>query len=126
MQSFLMVALGGALGASSRYGIGRWLIHHGHTGLPWGTWIANLVGCFLIGLALPYLAHGSHKLYLLAIVGFLGAFTTFSTFSMDTLLLIGNGKSGAALFNIAGTVVIGFVLVWGGVQVAKLLGATWP
>lgn len=121
-----MVALGGAFGAAARYGIGRWFVQQGHTGLPWGTWTVNLLGCFLIGIALPFLANNVEKGYLLLVVGFLGAFTTFSTFSMDTLMLFSNGKSGAALFNIAGTVVIGFALVWMGVQVAKLFGATMP
>lgn len=126
MQSFLLVALGGALGASARYGVGRWIVEQGHTGLPWGTWVVNLLGCFLIGLALPFLAQESHKGHLLLLVGFLGAFTTFSTFSMDTLMLIGNGKSAAAVFNIAGTVILGFGLVWLGVQIARLFGAAWP
>lgn len=46
MQSFLVVALGGALGASARYGIGRWIPHDGFVGFPWATWTVNFSGCF--------------------------------------------------------------------------------
>ncbi len=126
MQSFLMVALGGALGASARYGVGRWTVHSGMVGFPWGTWIVNLSGCFLIGLTLPWLIHSHHRLYLLVVVGFLGAFTTFSTYSLDTLLQIGLGKPSMALLNAVGPVVLGFGFVWLGVQAARLLGANWP
>lgn len=126
MQSFLMVALGGALGASARYGIGRWTVHHGFVGFPWATWLVNLSGCFLIGLALPWMIHGHHRLYLLVVVGFLGAFTTFSTYSLDTLLQFGLGKPSMALLNAVGPVVLGFGFVWLGIQAARLLGANWP
>ncbi len=76
----ILVSMGAMFGALSRWQIGVWLqpvFNHFH----FGTLIANLLGCFLIGIALGLNLHDSHKL--LFITGFLGSFTTFSTFSAE-------------------------------------------
>lgn len=122
MQQALLVALGGALGASARYGVGRLALRLGFVDVPVGTWAVNLAGCFLIGLALPWLAHGHARLYALAVVGFLGAFTTFSTYSLETLLLVENGRPGLAAFNALGPVAAGLVLAALGLRLGRWLG----
>ena len=112
---WLLVALGGALGATARYGVGlvalRW------PDLPAGTWIANAVGCLLIGLALPLVRDADARLVLL--VGVLGSFTTFSTYSADTLLLWEVGKPGWAVANAVGSVVVGLACVWVGLMIGR-------
>ncbi|MEM1053906.1 MAG: fluoride efflux transporter CrcB [Bacteroidota bacterium] len=118
MPTALLVALGGAAGALARWGVaegmGRWL---GAT-VPWGTWVANGLGCFLIGLALPILsAEDPRRAFL--VVGFLGAFTTFSTYSADTLALWDAGKAGLAVANAAGSVLVGLAACALGVALAR-------
>lgn len=120
MRSALLVAAGGALGALSRWGIAlvaaRWTTA---SGLPVGTWMANAVGCFLIGLALPLAA--DDRVRLAAVVGFLGAFTTFSTYSADTLALWEQGRAGWAVANAAGSVALGLAAVALGLAAARAL-----
>ncbi|NNF58338.1 MAG: fluoride efflux transporter CrcB [Rhodothermaceae bacterium] len=124
MQQVLLVALGGAFGAVARYGVAFAAVRLGADAFPWGTWAANLLGCFLIGLVLPFVLAPQHETArLLAVTGFLGAFTTFSTFSLDTFSLGMAGRPGLALLNALGSVAAGLVLVWLGVLTARAFGA---
>ena len=116
-MNWALVALGGALGAAARYGVGlavlRWSpAAAAGPGLPWGTWTANLAGCFLIGLALPLLNTPAHPeragLQLLLVTGVLGGFTTFSAYTAETLGLALDGRPVLALANAALPVVLGF------------------
>lgn len=120
MRSVLLVALGGALGAVARYGVGLAGVRMAGAGVPLGTWIANAAGCLLIGLALPLVRGEDARL--LVLVGGLGAFTTFSTYSADTVLLWEAGRRGLAVANAAGSVVVGVAFValglWAGRQLA--------
>jgi len=125
MHTILAVGLGGALGALSRYGVGWLLSKTLDTPFPWATWAVNLLGCLLIGLAVPLLARldPASKLYPFLVVGVLGSFTTFSTYSLDTLSLWTNGHLGWALLNAGGSVVAGLVFVWLGRTLGVWLGA---
>jgi CrcB protein len=90
---FFAIGLGAALGAISRWLLGLWL-NQSHAALPWGTLAANLIGGYLIGVAL-----GAISLYpevpdwlkLTITTGFLGGLTTFSTFSAETVGLLERG-----------------------------------
>jgi CrcB protein len=106
----LLIAVGGAAGAVARYGVGLLAVRAWGAGLPLGTWAVNLLGSFLIGLAVPVLVaegRAAESARLALVVGFLGSFTTFSTFSLDTLALVESGRPGWALANAAGSVVLG-------------------
>lgn len=97
MNKWLLVMLGGSLGAASRYGIGLLTAKLLGTHFPWGTLIVNLSGCFVIGLLFA-LADRSHLLTpdvrLFLITGYLGALTTFSSFSLET---VNAGRAGLTL-----------------------------
>lgn len=94
---WLLVMVGGSLGAASRYGVGLLTARLWGTGFPWGTMVVNLTGCFIIGLLFA-LADRSRLLTpdvrLLLITGYLGALTTFSSFSLET---VNAGRAGLAL-----------------------------
>ena len=123
-MSWLWVALGGAFGAAVRYGVGLLAVRAWGSSLPLGTVLVNLAGSFLIGLAVPLVLTrpgASEALRLALAVGFLGAFTTFSTFSLDTLALLETGRTGWALANALGSVVLGLGCVALGVWVGRQL-----
>lgn len=106
---WLSVALGGALGAMSRYGL-TLLIPVSHNGFPWAIWFANVLGSILIALFYVLIVDKgvlalTEQWRLFIVVGFLGALTTFSSFALDGLLLWQNGELVIALIYIISTVV---------------------
>ena len=106
-----MVALGGLLGASARYGVGLLLPHMAGT-FPLGTLLINVVGGFLIGVLIDAVAERP-LLRPFAVTGILGGFTTFSTFSVQIVLETDGGRPGKAAGYLAASVV-------GGVAAAAL------
>ncbi len=98
---WLLVMLGGSLGAASRYGIGLLSVRLWGTHFPWGTLVVNLVGCFFIGLLFALADRArllTPDIRLLLITGYLGALTTFSTFSLET---VNAGRSGLVFHSLA-------------------------
>ena len=118
------VAVGGALGALLRYGVGLFFIKRLGEGFPWGTLAVNLVGSFLIGFIALYAVERkwSDPAYLFAVTGCLGGFTTFSAFSGENLYLIQEGRFGQAVVYGFGSVLAGLLLAWGGFALAQKLG----
>ena len=94
MNAFLAVGVGAALGAWLRWGLGLWL-NPALPELPLGTLGANLIGGYLVGLAVAYFVQYpgmAPEWRLLIITGFLGGLTTFSTFSAETVTLLARGQ----------------------------------
>ena len=94
LNAFLAVGFGAAIGAWLRWGLGLWL-NPALPKLPLGTLSANLVGGYLIGLAVAFFMQHpglSPEWRLLIITGFLGGLTTFSTFSAETVTLLARGQ----------------------------------
>jgi CrcB protein len=92
--AFIAVGLGAAIGAWLRWGLGLWL-NPTLPELPLGTLTANLIGGYLIGLAVAFFMQHpglSPEWRLLIITGFLGGLTTFSTFSAETVTLLARGQ----------------------------------
>ena len=93
-MAYLLAALGGALGALARWGIGT-ALPGSAGGWPWATLLVNLTGCLLIGVLLAVLLArfpASTRLRPFLAVGVLGGYTTFSTFAVDVVRL---GEAGA-------------------------------
>jgi len=100
-MTLLAIAVGAAVGAMLRFGLGSGLNHFAPN-LPMGTLIANLLGAFLMGMALAAFLTieipATWRLFLTT--GFLGGLTTFSTFSAEAFLLMQQGQTGAAVVHI--------------------------
>lgn len=113
MIKFLLVFVGGGLGAMSRYVVTTLLA--GKLGnFPLGTFAANVLGSLLMGILLGILvgrsSNASELFRLFLAVGFLGGFTTFSSFSAETMTLIQNGQIFAAVLNVVVSVAIGLAV----------------
>ena len=127
MLECFYVGLGGALGSIARYGLNQ--LAEKRLGLePYlGTFSANLIGCFLIGVAWYLMdagKFGSPRLRLLIITGFLGGLTTFSTFSHQSLLLHQQKGITGLLFNVGLNVILGLLAVAVGFTLTNYLSPT--
>jgi CrcB protein len=101
-MSWAAVGVGAAIGAWLRWGLSLWLAGW-HAHVPLGTLAANLLGGYLVGLALAFFAAWpglAPEWRLFAITGFLGGLTTFSTFSGESMMLLQRGQYGWALGHI--------------------------
>ena len=141
MGNIAAVALGGALGSLSRWGVSEWVRARGvdpaSGDFPWGTLVVNASGSLLIGLVYGLLGSGllgsgllgsgaaraadAGPVHLFAAIGFLGAFTTFSTFSYETLALMQHGHTAKALGYAASSTLLGVALAFAGVAAGVLL-----
>ena len=119
MPVVLAVALGGALGASARYGADRLISTH--STFPWSTFVVNIVGCFLIGVCSNELADSPDWLRTGAIVGVIGGFTTFSTFAAEIVALDEREQVLRAVGYAVGSVVLGVTAVLGGLHLGRSL-----
>lgn len=100
--SLFAVALGATLGAWLRWGLSEWLASRSH--IPFGTLAANLIGGFLVGIAVAAFADRADiapMWRLLIVTGFLGGLTTFSTFSAESVSLLMRGDLGWAFAHAA-------------------------
>ena len=119
-MKFLLVFIGGGLGAMVRYFVTTNLA--GKLGnFPVGTMTANILGSFLMGLVVGIIAGRSslESVRLFAVVGFLGGFTTFSSFSAETLALIQGGQIFSAAANIFVSVAVGLAACFAGLTLYK-------
>ncbi len=118
---YLAVALGGALGALSRFGIGHWFADSGYAHLHPATFLVNVIGALLIGV----LFIGAERFTLSEparlgmSVGFLGAFTTFSAFSLQLLTDIQEGQVLRAVFYASATVFLCLISCLVGMELAR-------
>lgn len=118
-HTFLQVALGGALGASARYGVNI-LASRLMPGLPLGTLTVNIVGCLVMGLLAATLAlKGGQHLAPFLLTGVLGGFTTFSAFALDTMVLWERGDQGMALAYVAASVCVSIIAVIAGLAIGR-------
>ena len=121
MKQLLLVFVGGGFGSVLRYAIGKYL-NSPQDGIPYGTFVANILGSLLIGIILGIAAKNdtltSNQTLLLA-TGFCGGFTTFSTFAYENHVFLKAGDfTNFALYTIA-SFVIGFLAVFLGLFLVK-------
>ena len=117
------VALGGALGASSRYLLDSLIERNVSSIFPWATFTINITGCFLNGLLVALVVDALGAPSWLSrglIVGFLGAYTTFSTFGAETYELTELSHWGLAAANVGASAVVGVAAVALGQSLGRL------
>lgn len=123
-MNWLMVVLGAMVGAPLRYLADRAARAVHPSEFPWGTFAANVTGCFVLGVLTGAAAAGaaSSQVMLLLGTGLCGALTTYSTFSYETLQLARAGAHRTAAANLTASVVVGFGATVAGTALA---GAIW-
>jgi CrcB protein len=118
--TLLQVALGGALGSMARYLTNVSAMRLIGPGFPWGTMVVNVVGSFLMGVLVVWLAEkGLTRLAPFLMTGVLGGFTTFSAFSLDTISLWERGATGPALAYVIGSVLVSLAALFAGMVLTR-------
>jgi len=124
MKNIILIGMGGFAGTILRYGISK-LFEKNINFFPFGTFLVNIIGCFLLGLLIASLAKEnnllSNKLYLFIGVGFCGGLTTFSTFSMEGINLINDGKILLMFLYIISSIIFGLLFCYFGITFIKSL-----
>ena len=126
-MSFVIVFLGGGMGAALRHGINSISAHVFGTRYPVGTFFINVLGSLFIGVLAEVFALKTSLtpgLRLFLITGVLGGFTTFSAFSLEIGLLYQRGETGAAVLYAIGSVVCGVAALFAGMYAVRHLIAT--
>lgn len=111
----MIVGLGSCLGGIARYLVSKAIQTVCHTAFPWGTFVVNIIGCFIIGLVFGYMDRGGQMgdgLRLFLTVGFCGGFTTFSTFMHENYLLFQSPNHLALLLYALASALVGFIMVY--------------
>ena len=121
MKQLLLVFIGGGFGSVLRYMIGKFL-NNPESGIPYGTFTANIIGSLLIGIILGLAAKNealNQNQTLLLATGFCGGFTTFSTFAYENHALLKNGDFATFAFYTIASFVVAFLAVFAGMYLTK-------
>ena len=123
-MSLAMIALGGAAGAVSRYALQGWVDGLMGGRLPWGTFVVNISGSFLLGVIFALAidrAVISPEVRVPLMIGFISSYTTFSTLMLESWRLVEEGDLVFALGNLAGSVVVGMIALVAGLTIGRVL-----
>jgi CrcB protein len=117
---FLQVGIGGAIGSMLRFGVGLAVVRITGSSFPFGMLTVNVIGSFLMGLCVVYLAaRGLPHLTPLLMTGVLGGFTTFSAFSLEAFTLFERGAVGQAALYVGASVVLSIAALAAGMMMAR-------
>ena len=121
-NSALLIFLGGGLGSVLRFLISQYISKKIESGIPWGTFVVNILGSLLLGAIIGFFHKinlSSSQYVVFFTIGFCGGFTTFSTFTMENLLLLKNGDWTLVFIYSLTSVIIGVLAAFGGFWVLK-------
>ncbi|WP_152391757.1 fluoride efflux transporter CrcB [Paenibacillus guangzhouensis] len=111
-----IIGVGGVLGSISRFMLGTWVTSRTSSSYPFGTFVINVSGSFILGCLAAF--HGQHEisemLYAFFGIGFCGAYTTFSTFGVETIRLLERKRTAQAIIYVISSVVISIVVAGAG------------
>ena len=124
MAAVVLVGVGGFFGSVARYLVDRRVTQWTGGALPWGTFVINISGSFVVGLLFALIveraALGSNMRAPL-MIGFVGAYTTFSTLLLESWRMIEDGAWQVAIVNVGGSLLVGIVAVVAGVAVGRAI-----
>jgi CrcB protein len=124
MRPVVAIAVAGAIGALARYGLEGFVSRRAPGAFPWGTFVVNVTGAFVLGLVFTLMTEQftiAPWLRGAITIGLIGAYTTFSTFSFETYRLIEDGALGIAAANAVVSLAAGLGAVYLGVVTGRAL-----
>lgn len=119
-----LLAVAGAIGTLTRFGLARFVQQACGVSFPWGTFVVNALGCLLFGIVWMLAEERAmigEETRFVVLTGFMGAFTTFSTFAFETSELLRDSQWVHAAGNVLGQNVIGIACVFLGFSIGRLL-----
>jgi len=125
-MNYLLVFLGGGLGAAARYGVNVGVGRINPTDFPWHTLIINITGCFIMGVLTEAMAlrfNASTELRLFLTTGIMGGYTTFSAFALDYALLFERKDFMSAGIYVLASVIGALLACFAGLAVVRALWA---
>ena len=123
MSYFLLVGIGGALGATTRYLIDQISVSHLGSSIA-GTFIVNISGSFILGLLIGFLSSHTawpEEIKVFLSVGFISSFTTFSTLSVATIQMFEKGDMSGAAVNLIGSIIVGLLAAVSGILLGRII-----
>jgi CrcB protein len=122
MKNLLLIFVGGGIGSVLRYALSRFINAQSVSHFPYGTFLVNIIGCFLIGFFVFYTERydtAGLQWRLFLVTGLCGGFTTFSTFSLENLTLIDEQRIFLFLTYFISSVALGILATYGGLLAAR-------
>ena len=122
LRTILIVGAGGFIGSVMRYFVQLFVEKEMATTFPWGTFIANIAGSFIIGIVFALAQKGnllSAEWRLFLAVGICGGFTTFSSFAYNNLSMLKEQAYGPFIFNVGGSLILGLLAVYLGMILVR-------
>ncbi len=123
MRTVVGIGVAGCLGALARYGL-EGLVSRRAGAFPWGTFVVNVSGSFLLGLTVTLLGERlavAPWVRAAVAIGFLGAYTTFSTLSLESYRLLETRSYALAGANLVGSMTAGLIALYGGIVLGRAL-----
>ena len=124
LRTIFIVGAGGFIGSVMRYLVQLWVERGMSSTFPWGTFVANIAGSFIIGMVFALAQKGNlmnAEWRLFLAVGICGGFTTFSSFAYNNLTMLKDGLYGQFIWNVGGSLVLGLLAVYIGMLAVRAI-----
>lgn len=124
LRTIFIVGAGGFIGSVMRYLVQLWVERGMSSTFPWGTFVANIAGSFIIGVVFALAQKGNlmnAEWRLFLAVGICGGFTTFSSFAYNNLTMLKDGLYGQFIWNVGGSLFFGLLAVYIGMLAVRAI-----